>query len=66
MARNGRSIMSDWLKWEIAKELGVDQIVASEGFGGVSSRNCGLMVRKAIEMAERQLAGMGPGARNPY
>jgi small acid-soluble spore protein F (minor alpha/beta-type SASP) len=58
--------MSDWLKWEIAKELGVDQIVASEGFGGVSSRNCGLMVRKAIEMAERQLAGMGPEARNPY
>ena len=58
--------MSDRLKWEIAKELGVDQIVASEGFGGVSSRNCGLMVRKAIEMAERQLAGMGPGARNTY
>jgi|GEM_PF-159600 len=66
LARNGRSIMSDRLKWEIAKELGVDRIVAAEGFGGVSSRNCGLMVRKAIEMAERQLAGMGPEARNPY
>ncbi len=54
MARN-RSIMSEKLKYEIARELGVDQIVASEGWGSVSSRDCGNMVRTAIQMAERNL-----------
>lgn len=48
-------IMSDALRWEIAKELGVDHIVATEGWGGVPSRECGNIVRKAIEMAERSL-----------
>lgn len=48
-------LMSSALKYEIAKELGVDQTVASEGWGGVSSRNCGNMVAKAIEMANRNL-----------
>ena len=47
--------MSDGLKAEIAKELGVYDTVASEGWGAVSSRNCGNIVKKAIEMAERNL-----------
>lgn len=55
MARRG-GVMSEQLKYEIARELGVDQIVATEGWGGVSSRNCGMMVNKAIEIAERSLA----------
>lgn len=55
MARR-RGIMSDELKYEIARELGVDHIVATEGWGGVSSRNCGNLVAKAIEMAERNLS----------
>lgn len=54
MARR-RGVMSENLKMEIAKELGVDDIVQREGFGGVSSRNCGMMVHKAIELAERSL-----------
>jgi len=45
--------MSEALKQDIAKRLGVNDIVASEGWGGVSSRNCGNIVREAIEMAER-------------
>ncbi|HZK42767.1 MAG TPA: alpha/beta-type small acid-soluble spore protein [Syntrophomonadaceae bacterium] len=52
--RNG--IMSDRLKYEIAQELGVDQIVATEGWGSVSSRDCGNMVKMAIQIAERNLA----------
>ena len=48
-------IMSEALRWEIAKELGVDHIVATEGWGGVPSRECGNIVRKAIEIAERSL-----------
>jgi len=51
-----RGLMSEQLKYEIARELGVDHIVATEGWGGVSSRDCGMMVHKAIELAERSLA----------
>jgi len=55
MARNG-GIMSEELKAEIAKELGVYNIVKNEGWGSVSSRDCGNIVKKAIEMAERNIA----------
>ncbi len=56
MSRN-RGVMSENLKYEIARELGVDGIVRSEGWGGVSSRDCGNVVKKAIEIAEKSLAG---------
>ena len=55
MARR-RSIMSEQLKYEIARELGVDRIVASEGWGSVSSKDCGSMVTKAIQIAEQSLS----------
>jgi len=48
--------MSEQLKYEIARELGVDHIVATEGWGSVSSRDCGRIVAKAIEIAERSIA----------
>lgn len=48
-----KGIMSENLKTEIAKELGVDDKVKSEGWGAVSSKDCGNMVKKAIEIAER-------------
>ncbi|BCV20843.1 small, acid-soluble spore protein, alpha/beta type [Moorella sp. Hama-1] len=54
MARR-RGIMSDALKWELAKELGVADTVATEGWGGVPSRQCGNLVRLAIEKAEQSL-----------
>jgi len=47
--------MSENLKYEIAKELGVYNTVKSEGWGSVSSRDCGNIVTKAIEIAERSL-----------
>lgn len=52
-----RSLMSEELKAEIARELGVYNTVANEGWGAVSSKNCGNIVKKAIEMAERNLNG---------
>ena len=52
-----RSIMSENLKAEIARELGVYNTVSAEGWGSVSSRDCGNMVKKAIEIAERSLGG---------
>lgn len=54
MARN-RGMMSEKLKYEIAKELGVYDTVVREGWGSVSSRDCGNIVKKAIEIAERSL-----------
>ena len=55
--KNG--IMSENLKMEIAKELGVYETVkANGGWGEVSSKNCGNIVRKAIEKAESS-AGSG-------
>ncbi len=55
MGRRRRSVMSDELKYELAKELGVDDIVRTEGFGEVSSRNCGNLVKLAIQRADRFL-----------
>jgi small acid-soluble spore protein F (minor alpha/beta-type SASP) len=51
---NKRGIMSENLKQEIANELGVYNTVKTEGWGSVSSRNCGNMVKKAIEIANEK------------
>jgi small acid-soluble spore protein F (minor alpha/beta-type SASP) len=48
--------MSEQLKYELAKELGVAHIVDREGWGGVPSRQCGNLVRLAIEKAEQMMA----------
>lgn len=50
-----RSLMSDELKFELAKELGVDDIVKREGWGGVPARQCGNLVAAAIKYAEKNL-----------
>lgn len=50
-----RSIMSDHLKEEIAKELGFYDTVQKEGWGGIRARDAGNMVKRAIEMAEQDL-----------
>lgn len=55
MSRN-RSIMSENLKEEIAKELGVyEQIKKDGGWENVSSKDCGNIVTKAIEIANRSV-----------
>lgn len=53
MSRRNNSIMSEGLKQQIAQELGFGDTLRQEGFGAVSSRNCGNMVKMAIQMAER-------------
>ena len=55
MSRN-RNIMSQNLKEEIAKELGVYETVKRDGGGqNVSSKECGNIVTKAIEIANRNV-----------
>lgn len=57
MARNRRSIMSETLKLELARELGYGDVAQREGFGALPSRVNGSLVKQAIERAERQLQG---------
>lgn len=53
----GKGVMSENLKEEIAKELGVYDTVKQDGgsWGNVSSKDCGNMVKKAIEIASRNV-----------
>ena len=55
MARN-KNLMSENLKEEIAKELGVYETVKRDGgWQNVSSKDCGNIVTKAIEIANRKV-----------
>ena len=55
MSRNSK-LMSDKLKEEIAKELGVyEQVKKDGGWENVSSKKCGNIVTKAIEIANRSV-----------
>lgn len=50
-----KAVMSNALKEEIARELGVyDQVKRDGGWGNVSSKVCGNMITKAIEIANRK------------
>ena len=56
MSRRRKGVMSDQLKMQVAQELGFANTLRQEGFGGVSSADCGNMVKKAIELAEQNLS----------
>ena len=51
-----KTMMSEALKEEIAKELGVyEQEKKDGGWQNVSSKDCGNIVTKAIEIANRKV-----------
>lgn len=55
MARNSK-LISDNLREEIAKELGVyEQVKQDGGWQNVSSQKCGNIVTKAIEIANKSV-----------
>ncbi|MCL6516628.1 small, acid-soluble spore protein, alpha/beta type [Alicyclobacillus sp.] len=58
MARRGGT-MSEEMKIELAKELGFYDTVQREGWGGITTRQAGNMVKRAIEIAERALVQQG-------
>jgi len=55
-----RSIVSDDVKYEIARELGFADKINVEGgnydYGDITTREAGLIVRGLIEKAERAMA----------
>ena len=56
MGNRKKGLMSDEMKYELAKELGIDNLVHDGYWGDVPSKQCGNLVRKAIEIAEKNLA----------
>ncbi|MCF6094706.1 alpha/beta-type small acid-soluble spore protein [Microaerobacter geothermalis] len=55
MARR-RGIMTEEFKEELAKDLGFYDVVKREGWGGITTRDAGNMVKRAIQIAEQSLA----------
>ncbi len=55
MARRNRGIMSEQFKTELAKDLGFYQKVQSQGWGGITTKDAGNMVKRAIQIAEQSL-----------
>lgn len=53
MSRRRRSVMSDELKNELAKDLGFYDTVQQEGWGGIKAKDAGNMVKRAIQLAEQ-------------
>ena len=55
MSRNSK-LISNNLREEIAKELGVYEQVKKDGgsWGNVSAKDCGSIVSKAIEIAKKK------------
>ena len=55
MAKRRRSrVMPDVFKEEYAQELGVQDVVKTNGWGELTSRQCGNMVKRAIEKYNQQ------------
>lgn len=54
MGRSKHGMMSEGLKTEIAKELGFYDKVQRDGWGSISSKDAGNMVKRALELAEQR------------
>ena len=52
MSRRRRSVMSEDLKYELAKDLGFADKVDQQGWGSITTKDAGNMVKRAIQMAE--------------
>jgi small acid-soluble spore protein F (minor alpha/beta-type SASP) len=50
-----RSVMSERFKEELAKDLGFYNTLKREGWGGITTRDAGNMVKRAIEIAEQHM-----------
>jgi small acid-soluble spore protein F (minor alpha/beta-type SASP) len=56
MGRRKRGTMSEQFKMELAKELGFYDTVKQEGWKAIRTQDAGNMVKRAIQIAEQQLA----------
>jgi small acid-soluble spore protein F (minor alpha/beta-type SASP) len=56
MGRRRRGVMSEQLKMELAKDLGFYDKVQREGWGGITTKEAGNMVKRAIQLAEQKMS----------
>ncbi|MFF2484428.1 small, acid-soluble spore protein, alpha/beta type [Paenibacillus sp. NPDC058071] len=56
MMSRRRSVMSEQLKYELAKDLGFAGKVDKEGWRGITTKEAGNMVKRAIQLAEQAAA----------
>ncbi|MHA7966223.1 small, acid-soluble spore protein, alpha/beta type [Paenibacillus sp. CAU 1782] len=59
MGRRRRGVMSEDLKYELAKDLGFIDTVEQEGWGGIRAKDAGNMVKRAIQIAEQSASKPG-------
>jgi len=57
MSEHLYSHMSQDSKEQIAQKLGFADTLKREGFAGITSRDCGNMVKMAIELEENNVPG---------
>lgn len=57
MGRRRRGMMTEQFKYELAKDLGFAYKVARDGWGAITAKEAGNMVKRAIQMAEQSLGG---------
>lgn len=55
--------MTEAFKNELARDLGFSHKVEREGWGAITAKEAGNMVKRAIQLAEQSLAGQGPRRR---
>lgn len=65
MGRRNRGVMSEGFKYELAKDLGFKQKVEQEGWGAITTKEAGNMVKRAIQLAEQSLAGSNTAKQPP-
>ncbi|MBM6616206.1 small, acid-soluble spore protein, alpha/beta type [Bacillus suaedaesalsae] len=51
-----RGMLSEQAKYELAKELGFYNKVEQGGWGNITSKQAGNMVKRAVEIAQNELA----------
>jgi len=56
MGRRRRGVMSEQLKYEIAKDLGFYDTVEKEGWSSIRAKDAGNMVKRAVQIAEKALS----------
>ena len=66
MSRRRRSVMSEELKNELAKDLGFYDTVQQEGWGGIKAKDAGNMVKRAIQLAEQAARKSQKNAQTPF
>jgi small acid-soluble spore protein F (minor alpha/beta-type SASP) len=55
MSRRNRGVMSEQFKTELAKDLGFYNTVQKDGWGSITTKDAGNMVKRAIQMAEQSM-----------